>query len=100
LRPQPDLEAAYKEKVRFRARRQEQYRELRKKPSPTKDGSRSIAADECRPAVDLPQLPRRARPASACSAPSCSSWSPRHFRGEQQEKLYRDVLEGRRAASR
>ena len=30
LRPQPDLEAAYAEKVRFRARRQELYRELRK----------------------------------------------------------------------
>ena len=27
LRPQPDLEAAYAEKVRFRARRQELYRE-------------------------------------------------------------------------
>ncbi|TIX35037.1 MAG: peptidase, partial [Mesorhizobium sp.] len=38
LRPQPDLEAAYAEKVRFRARRQEVYRELRKKPSVTKDG--------------------------------------------------------------
>ncbi|TGS00443.1 peptidase, partial [Mesorhizobium sp. M2E.F.Ca.ET.209.01.1.1] len=38
LRPQSDLEAAYAEKVRFRARRQEVYRELRKKPSVTKDG--------------------------------------------------------------
>ena len=29
LRPPADVEAAYAEKVRFRARRQEQYRELR-----------------------------------------------------------------------
>ena len=40
LRPQPDLEAAYAEKVRFRARRQELYRELRNKPAVTKDGDR------------------------------------------------------------
>ena len=38
LRPQADLEAAYAEKVRFRARRQELYRELRDKPPVTKDG--------------------------------------------------------------
>src|SRR5690606_24189146 len=38
LRPQADIEAAYAEKVRFRARRQELYRELRDKPSVTKDG--------------------------------------------------------------
>ena len=33
LRPQGDVESAYAEKVRFRARRQELYQELRKKPS-------------------------------------------------------------------
>ena len=57
LRPQPDLEAAYAEKVRFRARRQELYRELRNKPSMTKDGVAVDAADECRAGR---------RPAAAC----------------------------------
>ncbi len=38
LRPQPELEKAYAEKVRFRARRQAHYRELRDKPPVTKDG--------------------------------------------------------------
>jgi phosphotransferase system enzyme I (PtsP) len=38
VRPQPDIEAAYKEKARLRARRQEQYRNLRDVPSVTKDG--------------------------------------------------------------
>ncbi|MCE3589949.1 hypothetical protein LXJ59_25500, partial [Escherichia coli] len=38
LRPQADVEAAYSEKVRFRAKRQALYRELRDKPSVTKDG--------------------------------------------------------------
>ena len=74
LRPPADVEAAYAEKVRFRARRQEQYRLLRDKPAVTRDGQRVDAADECRPAR-RPAASRRsrARRASACSAPSCSS---------------------------
>ena len=38
LRPQPDVEETYAEKVRFRARRQEQYRALRDMPCVTRDG--------------------------------------------------------------
>ena len=38
VRPQPDVEAAYAEKARLRARRQEQYRELRDVPAVTRDG--------------------------------------------------------------
>ena len=38
VRPQPDVEAAYGEKARLRARRQEQYRGLRDVPSVSKDG--------------------------------------------------------------
>ena len=38
LRPNADIEAAYAEKVRFRARRQAQYEKLRDKPATTKDG--------------------------------------------------------------
>jgi phosphotransferase system, enzyme I, PtsP len=47
LRPQPDVEAAYAEKVKFRARRQELYRELRDKPAETLDGVDDRADDEC-----------------------------------------------------
>jgi phosphotransferase system enzyme I (PtsP) len=101
LRPQPDLEAAYAEKVRFRARRQELYRELRKKPSETKDGVKVDLLMNAGLAVDLPQLAEAGLPASACSAPSCNSWSPRPFpRAEAQEKLYRDVLDIARGKSR
>ena len=39
LRPQPDVEDTYAEKVRFRARRQEQYRALREVPCVTRDGA-------------------------------------------------------------
>jgi phosphotransferase system enzyme I (PtsP) len=38
LRPQPDVEAAFREKARLRARRQEQYRRLRTQPAMTRDG--------------------------------------------------------------
>lgn len=38
LRPSPDVEAAYGEKARLRARRQEQYHKLRDVPAITRDG--------------------------------------------------------------
>jgi phosphotransferase system enzyme I (PtsP) len=38
LRPPVDIETAYADKVRFRARRQEQYRQARDEPSTTQDG--------------------------------------------------------------
>jgi len=38
VRPQPDVEGAYREKARLRARRQEQYHALRDKPAVTRDG--------------------------------------------------------------
>src|SRR3712207_8551535 len=38
IRPNPDVEAAYAEKARLRARRQEQYLKLRDVPSISKDG--------------------------------------------------------------
>jgi phosphotransferase system enzyme I (PtsP) len=38
IRPGPEIEAAYAEKARLRARRQEQYRSLRDLPSLTRDG--------------------------------------------------------------
>ena len=59
LRPQVDLEAAYAEKVRFRARRQELYRELRKKPSESRDGVKielSYANTEAKAAGIRPEL--------------------------------------------
>ena len=40
IRPPADVEAAYAEKVRFRARRQEQYQALRDQPAVTRDGQR------------------------------------------------------------
>ncbi|MEF2074326.1 phosphoenolpyruvate--protein phosphotransferase [Consotaella aegiceratis] len=56
LRPPSDVETVFTEKVKFRAKRQEQYRALRGLPAETKDG---IAIDLMMNAgltVDLPQL--------------------------------------------
>ncbi|WP_417670284.1 phosphoenolpyruvate--protein phosphotransferase [Roseibium sp.] len=56
LRPAQDVENAYAEKVRFRARRQAQYRRLRNKPSVTKDGLEISLQMNAGLLVDLPHL--------------------------------------------
>jgi phosphotransferase system enzyme I (PtsP) len=56
LRPTLDVEAAYAEKVRFRARRQEQYRLLRDRPAITRDGHRVVLLMNAGLLVDLPHL--------------------------------------------
>jgi len=56
LRPQPDVEAAYREKARLRARRQEQYRKLRDIPSVTTDGIEVALALNAGLSVDLPHI--------------------------------------------
>ena len=50
MRPPPDIESAYAERVRLRARRQAQYQALRDRPCVTKDGEDDRAADQCRAA--------------------------------------------------
>ena len=95
VRPPPDVEAAYREKARLRARRQEQYHRLRDVPAVTRDGVADRPPHERRPAR-RPAASRgdRARARSACSAPSCSSCSPRAFpKAEKQDTLYRAVLD-------
>ncbi len=56
VRPQPDIEAAYKEKARLRARRQEQYRSLRDVPSITKDGVAITLNLNAGLLIDLPHI--------------------------------------------
>ncbi|MEX2318347.1 MAG: putative PEP-binding protein, partial [Bauldia sp.] len=56
LRPNADVESAYAEKVRFRARRQEQYRLIRDKPAITRDGQRVQLMMNAGLLVDLPHL--------------------------------------------
>ena len=56
VRPSPDMEAAYIERVRLRARRQLQYLALRNAPCVTKDGTRISLMLNAGLAVDLPHL--------------------------------------------
>jgi phosphotransferase system enzyme I (PtsP) len=56
IRPRPDVEAAYAEKARLRARRQEQYRRLRDVPSVTKDGVEVSLQLNAGLVIDLPHL--------------------------------------------
>jgi phosphotransferase system enzyme I (PtsP) len=56
LRPMPDLQKAYEEKVRLRARRQEQFKALRAVEPLTKDGKRIGLQMNAGLLVDLPQL--------------------------------------------
>jgi phosphotransferase system enzyme I (PtsP) len=97
LRPQADLEAAYAEKVRFRARRQELYRELRNKPAVTRDQVAVTLLMNAGLAVDLPQLADSGAAGIGLFRTELQFMVASTFpRAEAQEKLYRDVLDAAR----
>ena len=56
LRPPPDIETAYVERVKLRARRQAQYRALRDKPCVTKNGEPVALMINAGLLVDLPHI--------------------------------------------
>jgi len=56
VRPLPDMEAAYAERVRLRARRQQQYLALRDRPCVTKDGEAVTLLLNAGLSVDLPHI--------------------------------------------
>src|SRR5579883_258896 len=56
IRPLPDMEAAYVERVRLRARRQLQYQQLRDRPCVTKDGAEIKLLLNAGLSVDLPHI--------------------------------------------
>jgi len=56
MRPPPDIEAAYAERVKLRARRQAQYRALRDRPCMTKDGQEVALLINAGLAIDLPHI--------------------------------------------
>jgi phosphotransferase system, enzyme I, PtsP len=56
IRPLPDMEAAYAERVRLRARRQQQYQALRDKACVTKDGVEVTLLINAGLSVDLPHI--------------------------------------------
>ncbi|MFZ2099326.1 MAG: phosphoenolpyruvate--protein phosphotransferase [Oricola sp.] len=94
LRPQPDVEAAYAEKVRFRARRQQEYRDLREKPSLTRDGQPFHLHMNAGLLVDLPQVEESGAEGIGLFRTELQFMIAETFpRAEAQETLYRSVLD-------
>ncbi|MBL8572394.1 MAG: phosphoenolpyruvate--protein phosphotransferase [Hyphomicrobiaceae bacterium] len=94
LRPQPEVEQAYGEKARFRARRQAQYRRLRSKPSVTKDGQQMSLQLNAGLVVDLPYLEESGANGIGLFRTELQFMVASSFpRASEQEALYRQVLE-------
>ena len=93
LRPMADLQRAYEEKVRLRARRQEQYRALRDVESVTRDGKRIKLQMNAGLLVDLPQLAESGAEGIGLFRTELqfmiASTMPRM---EEQELFYRNVM--------
>jgi phosphotransferase system enzyme I (PtsP) len=93
LRPQADVEAAFAEKARFRARKQQLYRELREKPSVSADGVKVDLMMNAGLAVDLPQLAESGAAGIGLFRTELQFMVAAQFpRAEEQEQLYREVL--------
>ncbi len=93
VRPVADLQKAYEEKVRLRAKRQEQFRALRDVEPVTKDGRRIKLQMNAGLLVDLPQLSDSGADGIGLFRTELqfmiSSTMPK---GEEQESFYRSVL--------
>lgn len=93
LRPVVDLQKAYEEKVRLRARRQEQFRALRSVEPITRDGKRIGLQMNAGLLVDLPQLAESGADGIGLFRTELqfmiASTMPKL---EEQENFYRDVL--------
>jgi phosphotransferase system enzyme I (PtsP) len=94
IRPLPDMEAAYVERVRLRARRQQQYAALRNKPCITKDGEVIDLLLNAGLSVDLPHIDDT----GACGIGLFRTElqfmvAPTFPRNSEQYALYRAVLD-------
>nr|WP_281431859.1 phosphoenolpyruvate--protein phosphotransferase [Rhizobium setariae] len=93
LRPAQDVQKAYEEKARFRARRQEQFRALRSVEPMTRDGKRINLNMNAGLLVDLPQLLESGAEGIGLFRTELqfmiASTMPR---GEEQEAFYRSVI--------
>ncbi len=93
LRPAPDVETAYAEKVRFRARRQAAYDQLRALPSCTVDGVDVELMMNAGLAMDLPQLDQSGAAGIGLFRTELQFMVASRFpRPSEQEELYRATL--------
>ncbi len=94
LRPLPDMEAAYAERVRLRARRQQQYQALRDQPCVTKDGQHIALLINAGLNVDLPHIADTGAAGIGLFRTELQFMvAPNFPRASEQYTLYRAVLD-------
>lgn len=95
IRPQPDVENAYKDKARLRARKQEQYRKLKALPSVTKDGVEISLQINAGLLVDMPNLEATAASGIGLFRTELQFMVAQHMpTTSEQQSLYSAVLAG------
>jgi phosphotransferase system enzyme I (PtsP) len=93
LRPMNDLQYAYGEKVRLRAKRQEQFKALKDVPSLTKDGHKIALRMNAGLLVDLPQLDESGAEGIGLFRTELQFMiASKMPKGEEQEAFYRSVI--------
>src|ERR1700720_1061269 len=94
VRPLPDMEAAYAERVRLRARRQLQYSALRDRPCVTKDGQEITLMLNAGLSVDLPHIADTGAAGIGLFRTELQFMvAPNFPRSSEQYSLYRAVLD-------
>lgn len=94
LRPAADVETAYAEKVRFRARRQAEFDELRELPARTIDDQDVELSINAGLAMDLPQLEQSGADGIGLFRTELQFMVASHFpRPGEQEELYREIID-------
>src|SRR5690348_10727517 len=94
VRPSSDVQSAYAERVRVRARRQLQYQELRDKPCVTRDGVPVTLLVNAGLVVDLPQIAETGAAGIGLFRTEMQVMVASQFpRASEQQQLYRSVLE-------
>lgn len=100
VRPMEDIERTYAEKVRFRARRQQQYAALRDKPSVTKDGRIIRLLLNAGLRVDMPHLEETGAEGIGLFRTELQFMVADSFpRTSEQQNLYRDILDAAKGRS-
>ena len=94
LRPTPEVQAAYVDRVRLRARRQLQYLALRDKPCVTRDGEAVMLLVNAGLVVDLPQIAETGAAGIGLFRTEMQFMVASQFpRASEQQQLYRAVLD-------
>ena len=94
MRPPSDIEAAYVERVKLRARRQAQYHELRDRPCVTKDGHRIVLMINAGLGIDLPHIEETGAAGIGLFRTELQFMVASTFpRTQEQLSLYRSVMD-------